>query len=317
MDRRNFIKSAAATAFLMSLGRRTTYAQEAGQIPRRILGATGEKVSLLGLGGSHIGISSVPEDVGVRIIRTALDSGVNFLDNCWDYNGGMSEERMGRALRDGYRAKAFLMTKLDDRTAAGAAKQLDQSLSRLQTDHLDLIQLHDLSKMDAPDKIFAPGGAIEALIDAKKAGKVRYIGFTGHKSYKIHLHMLDVADRHGFVFDTVQMPINVMDAHFDSFAHNVLPVLVKRNIGVLGMKSMGDKSILRSGTVSPVECLKFAMSMPVSVCIAGCDSMEILQQGLDVARNFQPLTEAEMQEILTKTEVAAADGHFEPYKTVW
>jgi uncharacterized protein len=314
MHRREFIKSAAAAAFVMSLGQKSTFASTAGQIPYRTLGHTGEKVSLLGIGGYHIGKPFVSESTGVQIVRTALENGVNFLDNCWDYHGGLSEERMGRALRDGYRDKAFLMTKVDGRTAQSASQQLDQSLQRLQTDRLDLIQMHQLSEMDEPDQVFAPGGALEALIQAKKAGKARYIGFTGHTDPKIHLHMLELADQHGFVFDSVQMPLNVMDAHFNSFGHGVLPVLTKKNIGILGMKTMGDKSILKSKTVTPVECLRYSMNLPLSVCITGCDSMEILQQAFEVARNFKPLTNEELMAILAKTEAAAANGRYEPYK---
>src|SRR3984893_13968959 len=221
---------------------------------------------------------------------------------------------MGKALRDGYRDKAFLMTKVDGRTAKSASEQLNQSLQRLQTGHLDLIQMHQLRQMDEPDQVFAPGGAMEALLQAKKTGKVRYIGFTGHTNPKIHLHMLELADQHGFVFDSVQMPLNVMDAHFNSFGRGVLPVLAKKNIGILGMKTMGDKSILKSKTVTPVECLKFSMSLPLSVCITGCDSMEILQQALDVVRDFKPLTHEEVTAILAKTEAAAINGEYKPYK---
>jgi predicted aldo/keto reductase-like oxidoreductase len=316
MHRRDFIKTAAATALVMSLGKRIA-AAATGSMPYRVLGASGEKVSLLGIGGSHIAKRWVSEEVGVQIVRSALDAGVNFLDNGSSYNGGMSEERMGRALKDGYRAKAFLMTKINGRTAEAATAELDQSLRRMKVDHVDLIQMHDIHRMDEPEQVFGEGGAIEALLAAKKAGKVRYIGFTGHKSPDIHLHMLDVAEQHNFVFNSVQMPLNLMDAHFNSFGQKVLPVLVKKNIGVLGMKSMGDKSILQSNTVTPVECLKFAMNLPVSVCIAGCDSMEILNQGLSVATNFQQLSEGEVTAMLTKTELAAADGAFEPYKTRW
>jgi uncharacterized protein len=314
MQRREFIKSAAVAAFVMSLGQKTTFASPSGRIPYRVLGHTGEKVSLLGLGGYHIAQSFVSELMAIQIIRTALDSGVNFLDNCWDYHNGLSEERMGKALRDGYRDKAFLMTKVDGRTARSASQQLDQSLQRLQTDHLDLIQMHQLAQMHEADQVFAPDGALEALIQAKRAGKVRYIGFTGHTSPKIHLHMLELADRHGFLFDSVQMPLNVMDAHFNSFGRGVLPVLAKKNIGILGMKTMGDKSILESKTVTPVECLKFSMNLPLSVCITGCDSMQVLQQALEAVRTFKPLTEEEVAAILARTEAAAANGQYEPYK---
>jgi predicted aldo/keto reductase-like oxidoreductase len=314
MHRRKFIKTVAAAAFVTSLGQKASFAAEGTGMPYRILGHTGEKVSLLGIGGAHIGESYVPEALGIQIIRTALDSGVTFLDNCWDYNGGRSEIRMGKALLDGYRAKAFLMTKTDGRDAKTAAQQIDESLRRLQTDHLDLIQLHDIHDMAEPEQIFGPGGAIEAVVAAKQAGKARYIGFTGHKNPDVHVHMLETADKHGFVFDTVQMPLNVMDAHFMSFGQKVLPLLTKKNIGVLGMKPIGARDILKSNTVSAVDCLNFAMNLPVSVCITGCDSMEILKQGLDAARNFQPLTAEQVTAMLAKTEAAAAQGEFERYK---
>ena len=248
-------------------------------------------------------------------MRSALDNGVNFLDNSWDYNNGASEERMGKALRDGYRQKAFLMTKIDGRDKKGAQQQLDTSLKRLQTDHLDLLQFHEIIRMEDADRIFATGGALETVAAAKKAGKVRYIGFTGHKSPDIHLHMLQVAKAHGFQFDTVQMPLNVMDAHFNSFEKKVLPELVKQNIGVLGMKSMGDKIILQSNKVQAVECLRYAMNLPTSVVITGCDSMQILEQALNAARTFKPMSKEEVAALLSKTAEVAAKGDFERYKT--
>ncbi len=314
MHRREFIKSAAAAAFIASLGKKLGFAAGPGNMQYRILGHTGEKVSLLGIGGAHIGEPYVPEATGIEIVRTALDAGVNFLDNCWDYNGGQSEIRMGKALRDGYRAKAFLMTKTDGRDAKTATEQIDQSLQRLQTDHLDLIQMHDIHDMAEPEKVFVPGGAVEALVAAKQAGKARYIGFTGHKNPEVHLRMLEVADQHGFLFDTVQMPLNVMDAHYDSFGQKVLPVLTRKNIGVLAMKPIGAGDILKSNTVTAVECLHFTMNLPVSVCITGCGSMEILNQGLAVARNFKPMSEAQLVALLSRTESAAANGQFEHYK---
>jgi uncharacterized protein len=314
MHRRDFIKSAAAAAFVTSLGQKLSFAEGSSGMPYRLLGHTQQKVSLLGIGGAHIGESYVPEALGIGIIRSGLDAGVNFLDNCWDYNRGESEIRMGKALRDGYREKAFLMTKTDGRDAKTAAQQIDESLRRLQTDHVDLIQMHDIHDMNEPDVVFGSGGAVEALLAAKKAGKARYIGFTGHKNPDVHVQMLEVADKHGFLFDAVQMPLNVMDAHFMSFGQKVLPILKKKNIGVLGMKPIGARDILKSNTVTAVECLNFAMNLPVSVCITGCDSMEILKQGLDAARNFKPLTEAEVSAMLSKTEAAATKGEFERYK---
>jgi predicted aldo/keto reductase-like oxidoreductase len=280
----------------------------------RALGRTGEKVSLMGLGGYHIG-NQKDEQESIKIIRTAIDNGVNFVDNCWDYNGGESEVRMGKALRDGYRQRAFLMTKIDGRTRKAATEQLDESLRRLQTDHIDLLQFHEIIRMGDPEKVFAPGAGMEAIIEARKAGKVRYIGFTGHKSPDIHLKMLETADQHGFHFDSVQMPLNVMDAHFNSFGKKVLPVLVKKQIGVLGMKPMGSGWILRSNVVNPLECLHYAMNLPTSVVITGCDSLEILESSLNAARTFRPMGESQVAELLAKTAESARDGKFEGYKT--
>ena len=258
-------------------------------IPYRTLGRTGERVSAIGLGGWHLGLERVDEPLSVRIIRTAIDRGINFLDNCWDYNDGASETRMGKALRDGYRQKVFLMTKIDGRSYAEATRQLDQSLERLETDCIDLVQHHEILRYDDPHRIFDEEGANRALVDAQRAGKIRYIGFTGHKDPHIHLYMLDVAREHGFLFDTVQMPLNVMDAHYRSFGKLVLPELVRQGIGVLGMKPMANGIILKSKTVSPIECLRYALNLPTSVVITGVDSMEILDQACEAARTFRPL----------------------------
>jgi predicted aldo/keto reductase-like oxidoreductase len=330
MERRNFLKLVAAVVAIAStkFSNKPRSAMAAdnpnpsgasdkpnGSIPYRTLGHTGEKVSIVGIGGHHIGRAIVSETESIQIIRTALDSGVNFLDNCWDYNNGQSEIRMGKALRDGYREKAFVMTKIDGRTKESAAKQIDESLRRLQTDRIDLIQFHEVIRMNDPDRIFAPGGGMEAALDAKKAGKLRYLGFTGHKSPQIHLHMLETASKNGFTFDTVQMPLNVMDAHFDSFEKLVLPVLVEKNIGVLAMKTMGDGNFLRSGVVTPIECLHYSMSLPSSVVITGCDSMRILDQALNAARSFAPMSESARADLLAKTAKIAGSGSFEPYKT--
>lgn len=312
MDRRDFLKHAAAAGVIASLADKLSHA-EAATVPYRTLGRTGEKVSLIGVGGFHIGMQK-DEQESIRIVRTALDNGVNFLDNCWDYNGGVSEERMGRALRDGYRQKAFLMTKIDGRTRKAASQQMEDSLRRLQTDRIDLLQFHEVIRDSDPERIFAEGG-MEAVLAAKKDGKVRYIGFTGHKSPDIHLKMLETAFAHQFTFDAVQMPLNVMDAHFDSFEKKVLPVLVKHDIGVLGMKPMGDKIILNSKTASAVECLHYAMNLPTSVVITGCDSLPILQQALDAVRSFKPMSKEGVTQLLAKTAPAAAKGEFELYKT--
>jgi predicted aldo/keto reductase-like oxidoreductase len=280
VSRRGFLGFAAASIFLAQAEPQPPRPEFKNGIPYRTLGRSGERVSLIGLGGYHLGKQTDPQE-SIRIIRTGLDEGVNFLDNCWDYNGGESEIRMGKALRDGYRQKAFLKVIRD-------------------TD---------------PDRIFAEGGGMEAVLEAQKAGKIRFIGFTGHKSPDIHLKMLATAAKHSFTFDTVQMPLNVMDAHFHSFEKKVLPILLKSDIGVLGMKPFGDHFILESKTATPVECLHYAMNLPTSVVITGCDSLAILQQAIDAARSFQPLDSAQVGMLLAKTANAAQAGQFELYKT--
>lgn len=289
--------------------------QRSGEMIYRTLGRSGERVSAIGMGGFHIGQPKLSENESLRLIRSAIDRGITFMDNSWDYNQGQSEIRMGKALKDGYRQKVFLMTKLDGRTKEEAAKQIDESLRRLQTDHLDLIQHHEVIRFEDPDRIFAEGGAQEAVLEAKKAGKVRYIGFTGHKDPHIHLYMLDVAERHGFEFDTVQMPLNVMDAHFRSFGKLVLPRLVEKKIGVLGMKSMGDHIILKSGAVKPMECLHYALNLPTSVVITGIDSRQILDQAFEAAKTFHPMSQEEVAALLSKTEKLATQGQYELFKT--
>ena len=315
VTRREFLSAMLTTSLLAGVaGPELWAAGDEKGIPYRKLGRTGERVSIVGLGGYHIGMQS-DEQESIKIIRTALDGGINFLDNCWDYNGGQSEIRMGKALRDGYRQKAFLMTKIDGQTKKAAAAQLDESLRRLQTDHIDLLQFHEVIRMTDPERIFAADGGMEAVLEAKKAGKVRYIGFTGHKNPAMHLHMLETAANHKFHFDAVQMPLNAMDAHFESFGQKVLPVLVKNEIGVIGMKPMGAGMLLRSNTLSPVECLHFAMNLPTSVVITGCESVANVQQAFDAARTFKPLSAADTSALLARTEQAARNGEFEGYKT--
>ena len=314
ISRRGFLGFTAASIFLAHADRKSSRSEPRNGIPYRTLGRSGEEVSLIGLGGYHLGKQADPQE-SIRIIRTGLDEGINFLDNCWDYNGGESEIRMGNALRDGYRQKAFLMSKIDGRTKAAAASQIGESLRRLQTDRIDLLQFHEVIRDTDPDRIFAEGGGMEAVLEAQKVGKIRYIGFTGHKSPDIHLKMLATASKHGFTFDAVQMPLNVMDAHFNSFEKKVLPVLLKNGIGVLGMKPMGDHFILESKTATPVECLHYAMNLPTSVVITGCDSLPILQQALQAARSFQPMNSSQVGALLAKTAKAAEAGQFELYKT--
>ena len=323
--RRDVLRLGLAVAGMTAAGMTPSFAEDATSSPQqssvrngdmlyRQLGRTGEQVSVLGLGGHHIGRPS-DEEEGIRLVRSAIDRGMNFMDNSWDYHEGASEIRMGKALRDGYRAKAFLMTKIDGRTKQEAAKQIEDSLKRLQTDHIDLLQHHEIIRMEDGDRIFADGGAQEAVVQAKKAGKIRYIGFTGHKDPAVHLRMLEVAAKHEFRFDTVQMPLNVMDAHFRSFEHHVLPVLVKDKIGVLGMKSMADGNILKTRTATAIECLHYAMTLPTSVVITGIDSMKLLDQALEAVRTFRPMTASQVTALLSRTEAVAADGRYEPFKT--
>jgi aryl-alcohol dehydrogenase-like predicted oxidoreductase len=284
-------------------------------MPYRVLGRTGEWVSAIGLGGWHLGLKHVDEALSIRLVRAAIDRGINFMDNSWDYNDGQSELRMGRALGDGYRQRVFLMTKIDGRSKREAARQLDESLRRLRTDRIDLVQHHEILRYEDPHRIFDEEGANAALLQARQAGKLRYIGFTGHKDPRIHLHMLEVAAERGFAFDTVQMPLNVMDAHHRSFEKLVLPELVKRQIGVLGMKPLANGIILRSQTVTAIECLHYALNLPTSVVITGIDSMDILEQAVEVARSFRPLSERDLEALRARTAGAASRGEFEPFKT--
>jgi predicted aldo/keto reductase-like oxidoreductase len=311
-DRRGFLKSIVAAGVIARFGG-IAQAENSSGIPTRPLGNTGQQISMLGLGGYHIGNPSEAE--ATKIIHTAADNGITFMDNCWDYHDGDSEVRMGKALRDGYRQKVFLMTKIDGRNAKAAAQQIDQSLQRLQTDHIDLLQFHEVIRMNDPERIFASGGGMEAAVKAREAGKVRFIGFTGHKSPQIHKHMLEVADQRQFKFDSVQMPLNVMDAQYESFAQIVLPMAQQRNIGVLGMKPIGSGILLKSGKVNAIECLRYALSLPTSVVITGCESMKDVQQAIDLGRNFKPLTESERAALLGKTAEVAKNGQFELYKT--
>ncbi len=316
ITRRRFIKwtiNASLAANMVDSSVWATEKDSNGMI-YRTLGSTGERVSAIGLGGFHIG-NPFLESTSIKIIRSAIDGGINFMDNSWDYHGGKSEIRMGKALRDGYRNKVFLMTKIDSHSKQGASRQIDESLQRLQTDHLDLVQFHEVIRVDDPEQIFAEGGAVEAALEAKKAGKIRYLGFTGHKDPSIHLHMLEVAKKHDFKFDTVQMPLNLMDAHYRSFGRNVLPVLVQEKIGVLGMKPIGSGNLLKSKTVTPIECLHYALNLPTSVVINGIDSMKLLNQAFEAARTFRPLSEPEVAALLAKTADSAQTGKFEPFKT--
>jgi predicted aldo/keto reductase-like oxidoreductase len=287
-----------------------------GEMLYRPLGSTGESVSVIGMGGSHLGLATVTEDEAIRLIHQALERGINFLDNSWDYNEGRSEMRVGKALSQaGYRQKAFVMTKIDGRTKEVAANQIDTSLKRLKVDHIDLLQHHEVIRFDDPDRIFNEGGSMEAVVAARQAGKIRFIGFTGHKDPQIHLYMLDVAKQHGFHFDTVQMPINIMDAHYRSFSQLVVPQALEQKIGVLGMKCFGDEIILKSGAVQPIDCLQYSLNIPVSVLITGINSQMLLDQAFGAVKSFKPLNEAEVGKLISKTQEVAKNGKYELFKT--
>ena len=278
----------------------------------RELGSTGEQVSAIGLGGWHLSLKHVDEELAIRIVRTAIDRGITFMDNCWDYNGGESEVRMGKALRDGYRDKVFLMTKIDGRSKKEATRQLEESLRRLQTDRIDLVQHHEILRYEDPHRIFDEEGAQAALIEARAAGKLRYIGFTGHKDPRIHLRML----AHDYPFDAVQLPLNCFDASFRSFERQVLPELVARGIAAIGMKSLGGEGDpVRKRVIKAEEGLRYAMSLPVATTVSGIDSLRILRQNLRIARDFKPMTDREMAAHRKRLAATAADGRFELYKT--
>jgi aryl-alcohol dehydrogenase-like predicted oxidoreductase len=322
MDRRDFLKTATvagagSVAFAGAQSAQSSAATRRPESPNMIyreLGRTGERVSAIGMGGYHIGKQQDPNE-SIGLIRAAIDRGITFMDNCWDYNGGISEVRMGQALRDGYRLKVFLMTKIDGRDKNTAARQIEQSLGRLQTDVIDLLQFHEVIRLDDPDVIFAPGGAIEAVQEAKQAGKIRYIGFTGHKDPSVHLRMFATADKHGFHFDTVQMPINVMDVHFRSFLNGVATVAQQHGTAILAMKTFGDPYILESKTVTPMEALHFGLNSPASVVITGIDSPAILDQAFEAVQSFRPMDQQQVAAILAKTKEAAMTGKFELFKT--
>jgi predicted aldo/keto reductase-like oxidoreductase len=324
MKRRKFLEGATAVAGLTSahhiLPASASSAQASQkrtrdvEMPYRNLGRTRERISVIGLGGYHIGVQR-DEVESIRLIRASIDRGINLMDNCWDYNEGASEIRMGKALRDGYRERVFLTTKIDGRTHEAAARQIDESLRRLQTDRVDLMHIHEVIRLEDPDRCFSQGGAIKALLAAKKAGKIRYIGFTGHKDPFVHLRMLEVARDHNFRFDAMQLPLNVMDAHFRSFERQVLPVLVREQMGVLGMKALGGGVILGSKTVTPTECLHYALSLPTSSVITGMESLEQIDQAMEAVRTFKPLTSEQRAALLSRTREAAARGRFELFKT--
>ncbi len=326
MERRDFLKSAAtagvaaAAPALAQAGHTSDRAPvkraESPNMIYRELGTTGERVSAIGLGGYHMGKPNITQQEALTLIRQAIDRGISFMDNCWDYNDGISEVRMGQALKDGYRQKVFQMTKLDARTAKDFDKQLEQSMGRLDTDVIDLVQFHEILRFEDPDRIFADNGAIHAAMAARQAGKIRYIGFTGHKDPQIHLRMFEVAAQHGFKFDTVQMPVNVFDAHFRSFTNAVIPVALKAGTGVLAMKTFGDGHLLQTNTFKPMDALRYGLSVPgVSVVITGMEKPAILDQAFAVTQGFKPMPKDEQAALLAGTRDAAMTGKYEPFKT--
>jgi len=340
MKRRGFLQSLTATGVAAgsAWGQQSATSAiapgsntAAGQIPRvsdpgelrgemlyRKFGQTGETVSAIGLGGSHIAKPSMKQDEATRIMHQAIDRGITFMDNSWDYNEGRSERWMGDALSEGgYRNKVFLMTKIDGRDKGNATDQLHDSLTRLKTDRIDLVQFHEILRFDDPDRIFREGGAFEALMEAKKAGKLRFIGFTGHKDPHIHLYMLEVAAKHGFHFDAVLMPSNLMDAHFRSFAQLVMPKLVEQKIGIQTMKPFcgGDGIILKSGAIqNPIDCLHYALNLPTNVVITGIDKPEILDQAFQAAKTFKALDEPQFSAMIAKAQQVAITGQYELFK---
>jgi aryl-alcohol dehydrogenase-like predicted oxidoreductase len=285
-----------------------------GTVPRRPLGRTGVTVSILGLGGYHLG-SAADEPTATRIVREAIDAGIDFFDNAWEYHDGESEARLGRALSGGWRDRAFVMTKVctHGRKADVAMRQLEDSLRRLATDHIDLWQIHECIYDDDPERHFASGGVVEALARAKQQGKVRFVGFTGHKDPSIHLRMLS----YGFPFDTVQMPLCCFDGTFRSFEQQVVPEVVKQGRAVIGMKSLtGAGEPVRRGIVTAEECLRYAMSVRgVSVTVSGVESLDVLRQNLAILRGFRPMTDEEMRALRGRVRAVAADGREELYKT--
>jgi predicted aldo/keto reductase-like oxidoreductase len=308
MKRRAFISHTASALAAMSLAGITT-AFRVKEMPYRILGKTGLKVSLLGIGGAHIGDSKLTDEASVALIREGIDKGINFLDNAWHYHEGRSEELMGKALLDGYREKIYLMTKHHGRDPETAREHLEESLKRLQTDYFDVWQFHEIMTLDEVDKIYS-SGVLDYVMKLKEEGTVKHIGFTGHANPAVHKAMLE----RGFDWETVQMPVNVLDHHYLSFSQEIIPMLRERNIGIIGMKSVASGRILKEKVATIEECLTFPMSLPISTLISGMNEMEHLRENITITENFTPLGEEEMAALLEKTYDAAQGGKFEWYK---
>jgi aryl-alcohol dehydrogenase-like predicted oxidoreductase len=307
-NRREFLGATLRGALVAGTGWAALEAGEtaSGGIPQRVLGKTGLKVSLVGLGGWHVGTQKDPAE-SIKIIQAAADNGINFLDNSYDYNEGQSETRMGQAVK-GRRDKVILMTKFNSRDKKGALRELEESLRRLQTSYVDLWQSHSIERAEDPDWIFSPNGAYEAARLAKQQGKARFIGFTGHEHPDYHLAMLAKP----LEWDTIQMPLNILDAHFRSFQKSVLPEAVKRKLGIIGMKPLAFQGALK--VASAVECLHYAMNLPVSVVVTGCETMERLEQALNAARTFKPLSPQQVEQLLSRSKELGTTGQNEPFK---
>jgi aryl-alcohol dehydrogenase-like predicted oxidoreductase len=312
--RREFLFEAAASGVaLTALASDVLASQQpagASGLPTRLLGRTGERVSILCLGGWHIGSVKDPSEA-IRIMHTAVDEGLTFFDNCWDYHDGGSEEIMGRALSDGRRDKVFLMTKNCERDYEGSMKCLDDSLRRLRTDRIDLWQFHEIIYDNDPDWVFEKGG-MKAALEARKAGKVRYIGFTGHKHPSIHLAMLGKP----FEWDACQFPVNVLDLHYRSFQKQVLPVCAEKKVGAIGMKGYGGgNGIARQAGLTAAEAYRYALSQPVASQVVGMTTLQQLEENIALARGFKPLSAGEQSALAEKVKPFATDGRFEQFKS--
>ncbi|MFO7658054.1 MAG: aldo/keto reductase [Bacteroidales bacterium] len=317
INRRQFLEMTATAAALISLGGAFTSCKKDGDPPygisRRSLGKTGLNVSLLSVGGWNIGRDILSDNESIAIMRTAIDEGINFFDNAWSYHDGRSEELMGKALQDGYRQRVILMTKHLSREPEKAKQHLEDSLRRLQTDVIDVWQIHELMTLDEVDQVYT-SGLLDYLENVKKSGKIRFIGFTGHANPEVHMEMIN----RGFNWDTVQMPVNILDYHYLSFSKNVLPLAIEKNIGIIAMKTLaGTPGVLfQNGIASVSECLRFALTLPVSTVSSGMDSMEILRENIETARNFTPMTQVEIENLVALSLEPSKDGKYESYKSV-
>ena len=320
-NRRSFLGGIAAgvAGGLAGLPALNSSAAAAGDMPYRTLGRTGAKVSVLGMGGWQLG-RMASEEESSRFIRTGIDEGINYIEAAWDYHAGLSEYRLGKALLDGWQKKVFLTTKINGRRKDMAEWQLNESLRRLRTDTIDLVIFHEVLYMEEPDIIFGPNGALEAFLAAREAGKIRFIGFSGHYAPEVQLRLLDLAAKNNFRFDVGMIALNVMDPHYKSFGKLVLPRLVEQEMGVLAFKTMGGggflgtENILEKIKVTPAECVRYAMSLPTTVVISGMDRMEVLKQNIETARGLRPMSEPEVASLLAKTAPVGNGGQYEWFK---